>query len=65
MVYIYKSYAGSSFLILIKISSLLILAVIFLFGLIVAVVASYLLTQKIISIFLEKVHDRILEVNKD
>lgn len=44
---------------------LFIISIIFMVGCAGATIAAYLLIQKIISICLGKVHDRILEVNKD
>lgn len=43
----------------------LIIAAIFMFGLVGGIVAAYLFAQKITTFFLEKVHDNILEVSKD
>ncbi|CAG8586789.1 14008_t:CDS:1 [Funneliformis mosseae] len=43
----------------------IVLITIFIFGLSCAIIAAYLFVQKIISIYLEKIHERILDVNKD
>jgi hypothetical protein len=44
---------------------LLIISIIFMVGFVGAIIATYLLIQKITTVCLGKVHDRILEVNKD